>query len=192
MDDATRAPCRARFSSGRPLATSSSASPPFLWAQSGPRRGICPEELGSAVLHGPQSCRCGMQAQRAPKEWVSLVFPRPCSLAPRRPVVGALQRGLEAAAGASRDGGPSLRSSPHAFLSLLLWHLHHVFRLAAPPPICCPRVVSCRVFPPPPPRLLWVRLGSASGRSRQRPPSGLTEPRCVRDPRQVSVGLGRP
>lgn len=61
------------------------------------------------------------------------MFPRPCSLAPRRPVVGTLQRGLEAAAGASRDGGPSLRSSLMLFF-----------------PCCCGTSITFSVWPPPP------------------------------------------
>lgn len=125
-----------------------------------------------------------------------------------RPVAGTPQR-----RGASRDGGPpsrsplftlSFRCCPGASITL------SVRPPACPPrpPVSCPRVCvwssplpTLPRAPPTPPWLLLARLGSASGRNWQRPPGGrswvsaaqrLAEPRCVRDPRQVSVGPSQP
>lgn len=115
--------------------------------------------------------------------------------------------------GLPRRRAPLTLSSLHAFLSLLPWRIHHAFCSAARPPTPAPCLLSpcvCVVFPsahpaarppPTPPWLLLARLGSASGRNWQRPPGGrswvsaaqrLAEPRCVRDPRQVSVGPSQP
>ena len=148
-------------------------------------------ELGNVVFPGPRSCRCGVQARRAPEEWVNLVFPKRCLVEPRRPVAGTLQR----------RRAPLTLSSLHTFLSLLPWRLHHAFCSATRPPrppVSCPHVcvVSPSALPaalpcPPPPRLLLARPGSASGRNWQRPPGGRSrvsaahrpaEPRRVRDP----------
>lgn len=89
-------------------------------------------------------------------------------------------------------------SSPHAFLSLLPWCLHHTFCLAA-----CPPLAPCVVCPPlpppatpPPPGFFWhawvllpagVGSGRPGGRSRVSAARGMVELRPVRDTRDRSV-----
>lgn len=96
--------------------------------------------LGSAVFPGPRFAACGVQAQRAPEEWVNLRF---------QTVLGGTP--VPSGGHPAETAGPS--RSPLFTLSLLPWRLHHAFLFGrgppAPAPVSCPRVCVL-VFPSPP------------------------------------------
>lgn len=132
-----------------------------------------------ALLPAPEPSRGGVQARRCPRGWASLAIPQTVLPGTRRGPCVALTL-------------PSL----HALLLLLLWCLHHVFCLAARPPLVPSLLSPCHGPPSARPWLLACP-GSASGRNRQ--PSQGPEPRPrssgaggaevrARRLRQVSVG----
>lgn len=105
------------------------------------------------VLHLPGSYRSGIQARRVPKKWVSLVFPKPCSVEPWRPLwaprAPAEVRSLWQGPPRGRWRGPphALLSSCFSFVAALAPPSRFLFgRPPALPslPLFCPRVV---VFP---------------------------------------------